>query len=67
VTACTDGRLPMSTEGQMAQDESCAIAAIVPREVPRMSFAAGTRAAAAKGVDRLARLTPTSWSFSLYM
>jgi hypothetical protein len=57
----------MSTEGQMAQDESCAIAAIVPREVPRMSFSAGTRAAAAKGVDRLARLTPTSWSFSLYM
>jgi hypothetical protein len=57
----------MLTEGQMGQDESSTIAVIVPREVSRMWFSAGTRAATGKGVNRLARLTPTSRSFGLYM
>jgi hypothetical protein len=41
----------------------------VPCEVSRMWFSAGTRAATGKGVNRhrLARLTPTSRSFGLYM
>jgi hypothetical protein len=66
IRACTDAKLPISTEGQMPQYECSTRALIVPRAVSGMwSSARWTRAAAAKGVVRLATLTPASLSFGL--
>jgi hypothetical protein len=60
-----DGKLQLSIEGQMPQYKCSTRAVIVPCGVSGMWSFAGTRAAAAKGVDTLVRLTPASRSVGL--